>query len=43
VAAQFPSKANKHFAEIEKEMGNKDPGTLFAARYYAAASEFVEQ
>lgn len=43
LAAQFRYKSNKHFAEIEKELGNKEPGQLFAGPYYAPESAFREQ
>jgi hypothetical protein len=42
VAAQYRTKANKHFAAIEKELGNKDPDPLFSDTLCAPESAFKD-
>ncbi|HEY2395064.1 MAG TPA: hypothetical protein VGH81_03650 [Rudaea sp.] len=41
-AKQFRDRANKHFADIEKELGNKDAPPLFPGTYVAEQSDFED-
>jgi hypothetical protein len=41
--AQFRTLANKHYKELEKELGNKSPGDLFSGEFVVSEQDLKQQ
>ena len=40
--AEFRGRANKHFKELEKELGNKEAGEIYASQYVVSDNDLTD-